>query len=147
VRWAVLSFACLLVCSARAFAAFPLPDACSLLTRAEVTAAIGGSPQSRSAVGSSRLEHTCTWTGAPQGYMESRTQLTVSILRVSKTRFVDSTKQGGGNIVSGLDTVAYADQAGLSVWKNGLLLELDGSYLSVYPSKALALARSVLRRL
>jgi hypothetical protein len=85
------------------------------------------------------------------GYMQTRTQFRVEIFRLSRARFVSGYQRGdalGDAIpVSGVGTAGFWDRAGLAVRDNGVALQLFGPYLSVYPGKAIALARAALKRL
>jgi hypothetical protein len=148
MRWLVASVASALVFSPSASASGPLPNPCLLLTTAQVAPAVGGHVQAH-ALSGNRLYRTCVWTGAPQGYSQSRAQFIVSLSRVSISRFVAG-EQGSkppSQAVSGLGTVAFSSNVGLAVWKKGIALELDGSYFSVYPAAGRHLAQVALSNL
>ena len=57
-----------------------------------------------------------------------------------------SRPQAGATALAGLGSAAVSYNGGLSVWRSGITLELDGSYVSVYPVRGISLARAALKR-
>ena len=81
-----------------------LPNACSLLTDAQAAAALGGRVASRLHPTSSG-EDACVWAGPANA--GSRPTLSLLVLRVRKSDFVDSALANGGVAVSGVGETAF----------------------------------------
>jgi hypothetical protein len=148
MRWLLLAVMLSVAFPVSAFAIAPLPNPCSLLTSKQVAPAVDGTAQTHSETGDP-FGPTCTWTGPPMGYMQTRTPFMLQIFRLSKARFSAAYQrvQTGTSPVPGLGDVAYSGQGSLAVWKDGLALQLFGAYLSVYPARGITLARDALKAL
>ena len=124
-----------------------LPNPCSLLTNAQVAPAVGGKIQRHSAT-RDRFSRTCTWTGPPIGYMQTSQSFTLQLGRVSRSTFI---REQLGSIpqpteIQSKGILAFLSNSGLCVWKNGLELQMDSPYATVYPENAVALAKDALTR-
>ena len=125
-----------------------LPNPCSLLTNTQVAPTVGGKVVLRAATGN-RFNRTCTWTGPPMGYMQTSESLILQLGRVSKAAFIagQSRSSPPPTEIHIVGAPAFLSNVGLSVWKNGLDLEMYNTYMTVYPATAVALAKDALSRI
>lgn len=135
-----------LVAASNADAARSLPNPCAMLTAAQVSPFVGGTPVTRQLTGNLG-SRTCTWSGPVQGFMQTQQTLELTVSRITKKRFLATRPPKGDTKVSGLSTPAYGSDAGLTVWKDNALMEIDNGNLAASPSKALTLARAALKQL
>jgi hypothetical protein len=149
MRWLLAIVFVFIALATSASAATPaLPDPCSLLTRDQIVPVVGGKPTSAETGGGGW--RSCTWTGPPLGYIELHEQFMVGITRESRAQFAmhayrDVPKP---DPLPGLGAAAFSTfGGGYEIWQNGYELDLDGSYITVYPAAAKRLAQSALNRL
>ena len=137
----------LLAVPASASTATALPDPCSLLTNAQVAPTVDGKVQLRNAT-RDRFSRTCTWSGPPMGYMQMSESLILQLDRVSRSTFISEQLHSipQPTEIQSTGILAFLSTAGLSVWKDGLAIEMDSPYVTVYPETAVALAKDALRR-
>jgi hypothetical protein len=143
---AALLAAATLAAASDADAARSLPNPCAMLTATQVSPFVGGTPVSRQLTGTLG-SRTCTWSGPVQGFMQTQQTLQLTVSRITKKRFLATRPPKGDTKLSGLSTPAYGSDAGLTVWKDNALMEIDNGNLAASPSKALALARAALKQL
>jgi hypothetical protein len=125
-----------------------LPNACTLLTNAEVAKVFGAkiADRTKDAYGG------CTWNGVtPNSFTSYHDTLSIQIVRVTRAQFDKWAKRAKNAVrVRGLGDAAFSQYTPgefLSVWQNGIYLsvELGGGTSPITQSKALA--REALARL
>ena len=104
-----------------------LPKACSLVTDAQAAAALGGRVASRLHPTSSG-EDACVW--AAPANAGSRPTLSLLVLRVQKSDFVDSALANGGIALAGIGEAAFSFRrypGVLWAWKNDDAIEVQST--------------------
>ncbi|HEY3921617.1 MAG TPA: hypothetical protein VGL76_05830 [Gaiellaceae bacterium] len=121
-----------------------LPNACTLISNTQVAPLIGGKVGTRIERGTS-LYHTCTWTSVARGHYGVHSVLTVSVGAETKAQFVHGAEQiPGAHPVAGLGQVAFMQKGGrgsISAWDKGYAVQIFGSLVQVYPSRAKGVAK------
>jgi hypothetical protein len=125
-----------------------LPKPCSLLSNAQVATIVGGSVATRTS-SSSYGDLNCTWSSPRQGYMQFRQTFSVDIARATKTQFKRMARRSIPPLepISGVGAPAYGSGSFFNVWKDGIVVQFDGTLVNVYPQRAIALARAIVAHL
>ena len=125
-----------------------LPDPCSTVPRSRV-AGVLGVPVATLAFSRVNGGRVCTWTSRPLGYMQSRQALTVTVSRATKPMF----KCIGRYSIPAMtpfragSAPAFWSDGTVVAWKAGVLIELDGGDVNVYPNRVVALINTMLAQI
>jgi hypothetical protein len=130
-----------------------LPNACTLLTNAEVAKVFGAKIQNRTRDGN-RLFGGCTWNGVPPSSFTSyHATLRTDIAHLTRAQFDKAAKRAKNAVpVHGVGDAAFSEYVDsgstyLSVWAHGIWISIDLSTGSVWLAAAKTLARAALARL
>jgi hypothetical protein len=128
-----------------------LPNACALLTNAEVAKAFGAKVANRTSA-TNGLYRGCTWDGAPPSSFTSyHASLHLDITRITRAQFEKLARKTPNAVpVHGLGEAAFSQYAAgefLAVWHKGVVLNFALSGGSSPLATAKTLARSAVARL
>jgi hypothetical protein len=130
-----------------------LPDACALLTAAQLRAVFGHAPKHRAGTGGSS-GGGCTWQDEPLNVLAAP-KLVVQVGAMTKASFTDMMSRASTmRPFAGFGELAYATRSGaaatflwLSVWRDGTALLVGTSVPGISLEAVATLARETLARL
>ncbi len=124
------------------------PDPCRLLTSAQATKAIGYKVALRTeGAGLTGLYRSCTWSGPPMGFLQSRPSLMLQTNRVSEANFLKGA--AGHPLIAGLGSPGYELMNGNLVlaWRKGVALMFEFDQAQTTPKSTRAVVSNALANL
>ncbi len=124
------------------------PDPCGLLTSAQATKAIGYRVALRTeGTGLSAFSRSCTWSGPPMGFMQSRPSLMLQANRVSEATFLRGA--AGHPLIAGLGGPGYKLMNGNIVlaWRKGVALMFEFDQAQTTPKSTRTVVGNALANL
>ena len=128
-----------------------VPNACAMLTNAEVAKAFGSKIETRTAQGNGRYQ-MCTWLGPALGsFTSARAQLIVQVMRRTRAQFDTAAKQAQDAArINGVGQAAYATTGvlkSLNVWQHGYALFIVVGFVSNPLQTEIGVARAAVAHL
>jgi hypothetical protein len=125
-----------------------LPNPCSLLTRAQVTVALGYRVADQTRGGTGRAP-SCKWEGPAMGYSQSRPNIFLFLNRESEGQFKQAALNGLPitGLGAGADAYLMSQPQLVSVWKNGVEITVTFAQTTDTQRVAIRLAQQLVEHL